>query len=159
KAVATAWPYLGHADRFIRSAARLAIEWQDPTSWQERALDETVTPAALTALLALARQSDKALQGRLLQALDRLECTRLTDPQKLDLLRVYSLAFLRMGAPDPDTIQRTTDRFDPQYPAGSVALNAELCKMLVYLQASSTAAKTIALLERAPTQEEQIDYV
>jgi putative heme-binding domain-containing protein len=64
-----------------------------------------------------------------------------------------------MGAPDPDTIQRTTDRFDPQYPAGSVALNAELCKMLVYLQASSTAAKTIALLERAPTQEEQIDYV
>jgi putative heme-binding domain-containing protein len=159
KAVATAWPYLGHADRFIRSAARLAIEWQDPASWQERALDETVTPATLTALLALTRQGDKALQGRLLQTLDRLEWTRLTDPQKLDLLRVYSLAFIRMGAPDPETIQHTIARFDPQYPAGSVALNAELCKMLVYLQAPSTAAKTIALLERAPTQEEQIDYV
>jgi putative heme-binding domain-containing protein len=159
KAVTTAWPYLGHADRFIRYAARLAIEWQDPASWQQRALDETVTPASLTALLALARQGDKALQGRLLEALDRLEWTRLTDPQKLDLLRVYSLAFIRMGRPDPATIERTIARFNPQYPARSVELNAELCKMLVYLQAPSAAAKSIALLEHAPTQEEQIDYV
>jgi putative heme-binding domain-containing protein len=159
KAVAAAWPYLGHADRFIRSAARLAIEWQDPASWQERALDETVTPAALTALLALTRQGDKSLQPRVLQALERLDWPNLTDPQKLDLLRVYSVAFIRMGAPDPAVAARAIARFDAVYPAAGVELNAELCKMLVYLQAPSTAARTIALLERAPTQEEQIDYI
>ena len=79
EAVATAWPYLGHPDRFIRYAARVAIEWQDPATWQERALSETDAPAALTALLALARQGDRSLQGRLLEALDRLDWERLTD--------------------------------------------------------------------------------
>ncbi len=29
KAVEVAWPYLGHSDRFIRWAARVAIEFQD----------------------------------------------------------------------------------------------------------------------------------
>jgi putative heme-binding domain-containing protein len=157
-AVAAAWPYLGHADRFIRFAARVALEWQDVSSWQDRALSETDTPAALTALLALARQGDKSLQPRLLQALDRLDWHGLTDSQKLDLLRVYGVAFVRMGAPEKDTAERTIARFDPKYPAASRELNAELCKMLVYLQAPSTAAKTIDLLEEAPTQEEQIVY-
>ena len=37
-------------------------------------------------------------------------------------------------------------------------LNAELCQLLVYLQAPDAAAKTVALLEKSPTQEEQIHY-
>jgi putative heme-binding domain-containing protein len=159
RALATAWPYLCHPDRFIRYAARVAIEWQAPATWQERALTETDAPAALTALLALARQGDKSLQGRLLEALERIDWARLTDSQKLDLLRVYGLAFMRMGAPDPDTTARTIARFDPHYPAPGRALNAELCKMLVYLKAPDVVANTIALLDRAPTQEEQIDYI
>ena len=159
RALATAWPYLCHPDRFIRYAARVAIEWQDPASWQERALTETDAPAALTVLLALARQGDKSLQARLLQALDRLDWGSLTDSQRLDLLRVTSVAFVRMGAPDPATTERTIARFDMHYPASSRELNAELCKMLVYLKAPDVVAKTIALLDQAPTQEEQIDYV
>src|SRR5205807_4040908 len=38
QAVPTAWPYLGHEDRYIRFAARVAIEHQNYTEWQERAL-------------------------------------------------------------------------------------------------------------------------
>ena len=54
KAVEAAWPYLGHPDRFIRWAARVAIEFQDPSLWRERALAESSSPAAtLNALLAL----------------------------------------------------------------------------------------------------------
>ncbi len=53
-AVAAAWPHLGDPDRFIRWAARLAIEAQDPEKWREKALNETDSPkAALNALLAL----------------------------------------------------------------------------------------------------------
>src|SRR5206468_1368535 len=72
-AIAAAWPALGHPDRYIRFAARVAIEWQDPATWQGHALDESDTPTALTALLALARVGDKTLQPRLLQSLDRIE--------------------------------------------------------------------------------------
>ena len=54
--------------------------------------------------------------------------------------------------------QRLVRRFDPHYPARSRELNAELRQLLVYLQAPDAAAKTVALLEQAPTQEEQIDY-
>ncbi len=37
-AVEAAWPYLGHQDHFLNFAARVAVEWQDPASWRERAL-------------------------------------------------------------------------------------------------------------------------
>ena len=46
KAIEAAWPYLGHPDRFIRWAARVAIEFQDPSRWRERALAESSSPEA-----------------------------------------------------------------------------------------------------------------
>src|SRR5262249_21886480 len=55
KAVDAAWPYLGHEDRFIRYAARVAIEHQDPKTWQARALAEKDPARSLAALLALVR--------------------------------------------------------------------------------------------------------
>ncbi|MBX6311696.1 MAG: DUF1080 domain-containing protein [Isosphaeraceae bacterium] len=172
QAVATAWPYLGHPDRFLRWAARVAIEFQDPSSWRERALTETDPQAALTALLALVRVSapdpfhrkegdpppDPALRARILEALDRLKWEDLSHSQKLDLLRVYEVLLNRLGRPDEETISRLIARFDPLYPAPSRELNAELCQLLVYLQAPSAAAKTLDLMAKAPTQEEQIDY-
>ena len=58
KAVEVAWPYLGHSDRFVRWAARVAIEFQDPSTWREKALAEASSPeAALNALLALTHVS------------------------------------------------------------------------------------------------------
>src|SRR5947209_14331656 len=63
-----------------------------------------------------------------------------------------------MGAPDESTRERVIRRFDAVYPSTSRELNAELCKLLVYLQAPSAAAKTMALMTKAPTQEEQMEY-
>src|SRR6185437_13980378 len=138
--------------------ARVALEWQDARTWQERALNETDPAAAMTALLALARVGDRSLQARQLAALDRIDWKRLNDPQRVDLLRIYALTFIRMGAPDPSTIARAIARFDPHFPSGDRILNGELCRMLVYLQAPDAAAKSIALMEKAPTQEEQLEY-
>lgn len=59
KAVETAWPYLSSDDRFIRYAARVAIEHQDVKQWQDRALRETNPVAAIHALLALVRTVGK----------------------------------------------------------------------------------------------------
>lgn len=157
-AVATAWPGLGHRDRFVRWAARVAIEHQDPATWQERALKERAPAAALGALLALVRVGDRSLQPRVLEALAKLSWSKLSKPQQLELLRIYGLAFIRMGAPDAATAANVAAILDAVYPAPSRALNAELSKLLVYLQAPSAARKTMALLAKAPTQEEQMDY-
>ena len=78
--------------------------------------------------------------------------------RQLDLLRVYEVVLNRFGRPDESTAQRLIGRFDPHYPSRVRELNAELCQLLVYLQAPDAAAKTVALLEQAPTQEEQIHY-
>lgn len=158
KAVEVVWPYLGHADRFLRFAARTAIEHQPASAWQERALSERDPQASLTALVALTRVGDKALQARVFGALNRLEWKSLSEAQQLDLLRAYGLACIRMGKPDEATRQKLIARFDPLYPAGSRFLNAELCQMLVYLEAPGVIGKTLKLLASAPTQEEQIGY-
>jgi putative heme-binding domain-containing protein len=173
KALDVAWPYLGHPDRFIRWAARVAIEFQDVSSWREKALAETSSPeATLNALLALTQVSvqdpahrphdapapDLALRDRILSNLDRIAWDRLDVAQQLDLLRVYEVVLNRFGRPDDSTISRLIARFDPHYPSRVRELNAELCQLLIYLHAPDAAAKTVALLTKAPTEEEQIHY-
>jgi putative heme-binding domain-containing protein len=64
------------------------------------------------------------------------------------LLRAYSLVFIRMGEPDPETAATLISRLDPCYPAASDALNRELCAMLVYLKSPTVARKTIALMQQ-----------
>jgi putative heme-binding domain-containing protein len=157
-AVKEAWPHLKHADRYIRFAARIALEFQDPSTWQERALKERNGQAVITAMIGLARVGDKSLQPGLLEALDRVAWKSLSHQQRLELLRAYSLAFIRMGAPDEATRTRMIARFDPLFPADHRELNAELAQMLVYLEAPSAAAKLTRMLASAPTQEEQMDY-
>jgi putative heme-binding domain-containing protein len=175
QAVETAWPYLDHPDRFIRFAARVAIEHQDPKTWQDRALRETDPGKAIEALLALVRAVGQdpfhhprkptdpipgaELKGPILDALDRLDWARLTDSRRLDLLRVYGILFNRMGKPDAAARRKLIARLDPHYPAASREMNSELCQMLVYLEAPNAATKSLALLDAAPTQEEQLDYL
>src|SRR5262245_41583160 len=172
KAVETLWPHLGHSDRAIRFAARVALEWQDVTQWHERALTEGDPRKAIAALVALARVSgkdelhrqatdvkgDPALKGRMLAALDRVNWASLAHQDRLDLLRAYGLVFIRLGAPDEPTRARLAQKFDSLMPAHTRELNAELAQLSVYLQAPNAAAKIVALLRTAPTQEEQIDY-
>ncbi len=171
--IAAAWPHLGDADRFIRWAARLAIVAQDPEKWREKALGELDSPeAALNALLALvqvsahdpahrpqdAKEPSAALRRRVIGALERIPWDALGHSEKLDLLRVYEVVLHRMGPIEPKAAERLAQWFIAAYPAPSRELNAELVQLLVFLQQPDTAARTISLLEQAPTQQEQIDY-
>ena len=158
RAIDVAWPYLGSSDTFLRYAARAVLEHQGPAAWQERALAEKETRPALAALLALIRTGDKGLQPRILEALARFDWAKLNEPLKQELIRLYQLTFIRMGAPAQSARQSAIARFDAVYPTKSRELNAELCKLLVYLEAPDAAAKTMALMAKAPTQEEQMQY-
>ena len=158
-AVQFAWPHLNSDDRWIRYAARIAIESHPVQEWQERALYESRPNASLTALLALARLGDSNLQDRLLESLDRLPWHDFTEEQKLEGLRVLELAFIRMGRPSPETARDVVERLNPSYPASSPRLNRELCQILIYLQAPDVVKKSLQLLASAPTQEEQLVYI
>src|SRR3546814_739762 len=59
EAVDFAWQHLGHPDRFIQYAARIAVEHQPVSLWQSRALNETDPGKKAGALLALVRHSDR----------------------------------------------------------------------------------------------------
>ncbi len=156
QAVATAWPYLGHADRFIRWAARTAIESQPVNEWQDRALAEKDPEALITAMVALARCGDKPLEPKLIAALGRAQWDGLSESQQLELLRAYELTFARMGKPDAAAAREVIARFDPLYPAGHMSLNRELGAVLAYLDAPDAIGKTLHLLNTSPVEQEQI---
>ena len=158
-AVEQVWRQLNSDDRFIRYAARVALERQPVAEWQSRALSERHTNAALTALLALARCDDAASQRPLLEALTRFPLNKLSEEQQLAKLRTIELSFVRQGRPGTEMVQREIDELDPCYPSRSEQVNRELSQLLIYLQAPDVVEKTLKLLGAAPTQEEQIHYV
>ncbi|MBM3832838.1 MAG: c-type cytochrome [Verrucomicrobia bacterium] len=153
------WPHLNSDDRWIRYAARIALESQDVALWQKRALEEERVNASLTALLAVARVGEASLQQNLLEALDRLKDQELSEEQSLEALRILSLSFIRMGKPSREIADEVIKALSPLYPSQSESLNRELLQLLIYLEAPDVVQKTLALLEAASTQEEQIHYV
>ncbi len=171
KAVDTAWPHLSSPDRWIRWAARVVLEHQPLATWKSKALAESNATARLEALLAAARLGgvcpthrkeghlvDTALGKELLAALLAMDFHNLTPEQQLGHVRISQIIMNRFGMPDDATAAKLIATYDPAYPAGSFELNWLLTETLAYLQAPYTAAKAMALIESAESQEPQIEY-
>lgn len=183
-AVDQAWEHLASPDRFIRYAARIAIEHRPRNEWKERALAETNPQALLTSLLALSRTFEREDRGKapdidtpppawdasqqispdrsqtvsqILQALARLKWDELSHSQQLETLRVLSLTFTRIGPPNQEERSTLIKLCRNSLPAKSRELNSELATLIVYLQAPYAAEQIVTLLNESPTQEEQID--
>jgi uncharacterized cupredoxin-like copper-binding protein len=152
------WSSLGHEDRFIRYAARIALEHQPVSDWAAKALNEDDLQTSLTALLALTRQGDASHQAALLDALSQLSPADMSEAQKLEALRVLSLCFIRMGKPDAATAEEIITAISPLYPAKTDALNRELVDMLVYLGSPDVVAKTVPLLSQEAVGLEEIEF-
>ncbi len=171
QAVSKAWPYLADSDRFIRWAARVAIEHQPLETWAEKALAETNPAIQVEALMALARVAgdcplhraadahvDTAMGGKLLQALLAIDSQKLKHEQYLTQLRTLQIALVRFGRPSDEMVGQLVTKFDPQFPSKSYESNWLLCETLAYLQSPTVASKAIALIQAAPTQEEQMQF-
>ena len=156
-AVVSAWKHLGNQDRHLRWAARVAIEHQPVSEWADEALSENDPQAALTALCALARLGDKSWQPKLLAALNKLDWETLNIGQRAELLRVYQLAFIRMGKPSEDDAAAVEKKLDAVFPAPVNLLNYELVTLLVYLESPNVIAKTLKLLAQS-TDQSQYDW-
>ena len=172
KAIALAWPNLSHDDRFIRWAARIAIEHQPVASWTDLALTEHDPTIKAEALLALSRVTgvcpqhrndatppvDTAMRAKLLEAILAIDMHSLNADTQLTLQRTIQIVLNRFGRPDPSIQEKLVAAIDPLFPSESADLNWLLCETLAYLQSPTVAAKTMALIEIAPTQEEQVQY-
>lgn len=183
-AVKIAWPYLKSPDRFLRHAARTALEHQPLETWQQRALDEKDPQASLTALLALVRKIPRSyhppsnmdldtpppsypapddsrhpLQEAVLSAIGRIDWAQLSTDQRREFLRLLALTCYRLGPPDERTRAHMIERLNSIYPTSDREMNVMLTELLCYLQAPSAAEKGTKLLAAAPTQEGQLDLV
>ena len=147
-AVDAAWPYLNHPDRFVRYAARVAVEHQPVSQWQDRALAET-DPVRLTyAMIALAHHGTAAQKSTMLNALTNIKLDPLTEQQQLDVLRAIELVFTRMGLPDEADRAKAITYLNPRYPAKSATLNRAYSKLLISLEAPGVVDRTLALLDK-----------
>jgi len=171
KAVATAWPYLSSDDRYIRAAARTVLEHQPLVEWEARALSETNVTAQLEALLALTRRTgvcethraadhvvNTEMRRQILAALLQRDFSKLTNDQRMAYVRLIQIVLHRFGNSDEVAVAAIIARLDPAYPADNFELNWLLTETLAYLQAPNTAAKGMALIAAAESQEPQIEY-
>ncbi len=157
-ALALAWPNLNHPDRFVRYAARIAVEHQPVAEWQNKVFTETDPQRLTQAAIALARQtnptqatmvaSNKAQKSQLLNALTSIKFDQLPESQQFDLFRAFELVFLRMGMPDPADKEKVIAYLNPHYPAKTALLNRGLSKLMIYLEAPGVIGKTLALMDK-----------
>ena len=170
-AVEAAWPYLGSPDRFLRYAARVAVEFQPVESWQDQALAEkrpdgadqrrdrrgprhtkVTKTAPSTTEPSEYEVLDPTLQAKVIESLNRLNLKSLSEEQLLDA-RAYGLAFIRLGKPDDGDRQGRRGEVRPVLPGGQPrSSTARSAQLLVYLQspASSTTRDGPARPSRQP---------
>jgi len=157
-ALEAAWPQLASPDRYLRYAARIAVEHQPVASWQEKVLAEKNPVALIQGAIALARHGKPEAGPGLLAALGNIKAASLDETQLINLLRAYGLVFIRMGKPAEAAGAKIAAELSKLYPAKTAPLNRELSQVLIYLEAPGVSGKTVNLLETSPAQEDQMHY-
>lgn len=141
-------PYLGHADKHIRFAARTGLERLPVEIWQDKVLASSNPDMVMTGCVGLARQGEPPLLPKLLGALAKIDYTKLTEAQQLGLLRTYQLAFIRLGQPDDATRKALGAKADSVFPSTSKFVNRELATLMVFLESPGATKKLVPLLAK-----------
>ena len=157
--------YVGHEDRWIRNAARVILERHDPATWQSALSEAKSFDAKTTLLLALIRMDSLGIyQGQVLEQLRSYPNASLTETQRLGVLRLWGLAFLRNEGLSDKDCAGAYDLLLPLYPAESAVENKELSRLLSYLavrkgDGAEVIARTIPLLESTKDQLQFLHYL
>ncbi|MCB1066044.1 MAG: c-type cytochrome, partial [Verrucomicrobiae bacterium] len=147
---------IDHPDRFIRFAARVALENQPVPEWRDTILERRSPDG----LLALARLSKAKRQPALIAAAcAAIQQGQVNDSTLLTLLRALQLSFIRQGEPDDALRDQVIAALDPLYPAKTMPINHELCELLVYLSAPKIIDRTLALLEASDDTRDLSHYL
>ena len=147
---------LDHPDRFIRFAARVALENQALFKWETEVIDS----GSPDGLLALARVGTPASQADLVEAVcDSIMQGQVDDQTLLTFLRALQISFIRQGEPKKGTLIIVNDTLNRLYPALSREANHELCELLVYLETPHIIDRTLTLLEESDDTRDWSHYL
>ncbi len=146
--VTLAWKHLNHEDRFIRYAARIALEHQPIDQWFDKFLAEKESKKIIEASIAIARQGDKSLQSKVLKKLLPISLETQLSEQQLNMLRSYELLFIRMGEPSSSDKIATANKLRTYFPHASDEMNRELGQLLLYLDTDDITGGLVALLDK-----------
>ncbi len=150
-AIAAAWPALSSPDRFLRHAARVAIESQPVEQWFPRYCSEQDTQAQITGAVAVARMGTVEQLNELIPRLAAIDADQLPANQLLGLLRAYALTFIRLEPLLPQQRASVIAQIDPLLPNENADVNTELIRVLAFLRSENVAGKAIQLIvDRQP---------
>ena len=151
------WQNLGHDDRFIRFAARVALEHQPIERWLDRATSEQGTMTQIMAGLALARHKHADAMQVLLSAKPR------TELEQLAWSRAVAVAMYRKAKINSNTKART---YDPSHlakrdellatlnsflPSENLDVNTEVIRLRVALNDPTVIPFALDLINRVQT--------
>jgi len=150
---------MGSDDRWLRFAARLALERLSAEQWRESVLESRDADVVLLGLLALHRRD---AQGSAAEALHHCAALlagrrgKLNAEQTIDALRMTQLALLA-GArgDDADAIGKLLLQ---HFPSGQADRDAEAARILAVLQVPGATEKLVRLMETADTEARQMHY-
>lgn len=145
-AVDIAWPFLASEDRFLRFAARIAVESQDVNTWSAKALAATDPQTTITAAVALARMGEAAHAAPLINRLLELPLGELSEGQQLGALRAVALVFTQLDKPTAEQRAKLLAKLEPLVPSEYANVNIELVRVLTYLQSPKVAAAAMELI-------------
>lgn len=147
--LAKAWAHLGHADRYVQYAARVAVEHQPVATWRAKALAETNPSSKIQAILALAHHGSDADAAPMLSSLMQVDYAALSPIDKQNILRTIEVILARYDKGATASKAQLVAYLDRHYPAEDNLLNRSLSILLVHLDAPSVVGKTLALLKNA----------
>ena len=165
-AITLAWPQLGNPDPVVRHSARIAVEHQPVTSWSQRALTESDSEVAVTALLALARSEQRTLLDDVLVRLNDLDTDALSAYARLSLVRAYRLCLQKPDDLDSAVAKASRSRLltwlnrvtqSATAPTGTGdGVRRELGRLVADLQITGAVEPLVELLNSSETQRERM---
>ena len=152
------WPELGSSDRWLRTAARIALERQPVAAWREKVKAEEQPLARGEGLLAWVRMA---------AAEERLEVVRATLAGRISAdesavllsLRVLSIALARGVDLQPADLEKLHELLGLLDGHPSLLVQRELVELLIATGAPGAIDSVIGRLDAATTQEDQIHCV
>lgn len=123
------WDNLNSEDRFVRFAARVALEHMPADAYIAKAKAETDPLTRTSAGLALARHKSPAAS----EVLMGVDLGKADDSTKLAWLRAVGVHFARAGQPDDAAAKKYLDKFAGLLPSENPYINTELVRLRVSL--------------------------
>lgn len=154
---------LDSPDRFVRTAARIALMRVTPEAWADKVLQGDIAKhpnGALNGLLVLTQSA--AYAGRQAAVYDKLvefAGHELSNEIQLDLLRVIQMAVMRGGGLDGapgGSVESLQRELLPKFPSKDWAVNRELQVTLAGLQTTAAIEPILTSLEATENQQEQV---